>query len=296
MKKVLGTLVVVGVAALSHAGVGTNGAVTLLQAIGGRASGMGEAYAAAGAGDVFGIHYNPAVSVADKQLGALYQRGIADDNFGGVAFAMPIAAGRVAASVIYYSVGQIEMWTNEATPRLITKNGLTDIIAVLSYAKDLDKLSVGGNLKIYNSTLVEEFSTMAFMVDVGGGYAVNENVKVGVAVQNLGTSVKYGETADSLPLVIRGGAAYVKEMGSNKLTVAADVAKFGDDSTIKILVGGEYLINNMLAVRAGYKVGFDTESFTVGAGFMQQKFSVDYAFVPFGDLGTSHRLSFGLKL
>jgi hypothetical protein len=57
------------------------------------------------------------------------------------------------------------------------------------------------------------------------------------------------------------------------------------------------LIHPMFAVRAGYKYNSAMSTLgplaglTLGGGFRYNIFSIDYAFVPYGDLGYTHRIS-----
>jgi hypothetical protein len=62
-------------------------------------------------------------------------------------------------------------------------------------------------------------------------------------------------------------------------------------------IGLEYGLNNILFLRAGYKVNYDEESFSFGFGLAFNKYRVDYAFSDFGDyLGSLHRFSFGFAI
>jgi len=51
-----------------------------------------------------------------------------------------------------------------------------------------------------------------------------------------------------------------------------------------------------LALRVGYKTNQDVGSgITAGIGFKMGKVSIDYGYVPYGDLGNTHRISLGIK-
>ncbi|GAG58644.1 unnamed protein product, partial [marine sediment metagenome] len=59
----------------------------------------------------------------------------------------------------------------------------------------------------------------------------------------------------------------------------------------------EYWVTNIMALRVGYRTGPADEGsgLTVGAGFRAGRILLDYAFVPYGDLGNTHRISLGMK-
>jgi len=110
--------------------------------------------------------------------------------------------------------------------------------------------------------------------------------------------VKFIDETDPLPLNIKAGAAYkvLKD-----LTVACDLDEYIIDNKLYASVGAEYWLKNVLALRSGYRFGYDTSSLGgivglgVGAGVKIWGVTLDYAFVPFGDLGDTHRVSFGAK-
>ena len=61
-------------------------------------------------------------------------------------------------------------------------------------------------------------------------------------------------------------------------------------------IGGEYSYRRMLALRAGYKVGYDSQGATFGFGVTYREVSFDYAFLPVSnELGDSHRFGVGFS-
>ena len=61
-------------------------------------------------------------------------------------------------------------------------------------------------------------------------------------------------------------------------------------------VGAEYMAKKTVALRLGYNGRNDAGTgLTLGGGLMVRRFALDYAFVPFGDLGNAHRFSFAYR-
>ena len=111
---------------------------------------------------------------------------------------------------------------------------------------------------------------------------------VGVAVQNLGTKMKFISQSDKLPLNLKAGAAYEFMPG---LTLALDLNKPIDNS-LRLNAGLEYWPANMFALRVGYDgMNEAGNGMTAGAGFRFQDFALDYAWVDGGDLDDAHRVS-----
>ena len=79
-------------------------------------------------------------------------------------------------------------------------------------------------------------------------------------------------------------------------------AKHPNDNYESLNVGGEYIFNDIISLRGGYKTIFLTdsqESFAIGAGFKQKivgnvAIKVDYAYQDFGKLNAIHKISVGI--
>ncbi len=62
-------------------------------------------------------------------------------------------------------------------------------------------------------------------------------------------------------------------------------------------VGLEYGFRNILFLRGGYKINYDSESYSVGFGLAYDQYRIDYAYSDFGDfLDPVHRFSFGFSI
>jgi hypothetical protein len=62
----------------------------------------------------------------------------------------------------------------------------------------------------------------------------------------------------------------------HRLTAAVDVVQ-SMDSTVKANVGLEYCFAHMLALRGGYKLGYDSDGFQAGLGVHLGAYALDYA-------------------
>jgi hypothetical protein len=110
---------------------------------------------------------------------------------------------------------------------------------------------------------------------------------IGLAVQNIGTGVKFIDQADPLPMNIKAGMA----ARFGPVLLAVDVYKPRDNG-YRVNVGAEGVILNVLALRAGYCTA---NSFTAGGGVTWKTVSVDYAFVPYKVIDATHRISVGVR-
>ena len=100
--------------------------------------------------------------------------------------------------------------------------------------------------------------------------------KLGVALDLLGAEEAFFKNKD------------------HRITLAVD-GIHPNDGEEKLQFGIEYSIYNTLFLRGGYKVNYDTQKYTGGAGMKfsigQRTFAVDYAYVDMDVLDSTHRIS-----
>ncbi|MDD5687960.1 MAG: PorV/PorQ family protein [Elusimicrobia bacterium] len=281
---------------LYSSGTSTSGGTLLKQYVGGRASSMGEAYVAI-SDDLYGLHYNPAgMANLEREFTCTYfQEPEVSFNYGLVGYGQNIGKmGVLAGSVFTYDAGKIE-WEDDSgnVSKLSVQR---DYLYTLGYAKEiLYNFSVGVNAKLFSSTLVEKYNATAYGADIGGLYITPvEGLSVGTVMQNIGTPIKYIAVSDPMPTTFRVGVGYQLSLSQKTdLTVEMDIVK-PNDSDIKENVGLECWIGDMLALRAGYKIGYDLENYSFGLGFEWSKIKIDYSMVSRKNLEIVHIFSVSL--
>ena len=179
----------------------------------------------------------------------------------------------------------------------------SDMAMTFAYAKAdflpdaLPKLDGGFSVKFIRSA-IDDKAAFAAAVDAGAIYHASGKLNISLALQNLGTRMKFEEESDPLPLNLRAGALY---KFSPALNVAAEVNEYLQDEKFYPSVGAEYWFRKAFALRGGYKFGYDTSNLgsevglSLGFGVKVSGLGVDYAFLPFGDLGSIHRFGFWLQ-
>lgn len=275
----------------------TSGALVLKQAVGARAQGMGEAFTAV-ADDAASLYWNAGAMSFNPgtRITAAYLQGLAGSTYGQMMFTQNLNQwGSFGLGMILLQAGEIILDEPDGSERKVASQ--TDIIAQAGYAiKIMDKLGVGVGLKIFDSTLAEEASATAFGADFGIFLAVNENAALGMSIQNVGTEIKYKEEGDPMPLVARAGGSYKITMGqAHEGLLALDLVKENDEDFTAHL-GAEYWYANIIALRLGYKAGYDLESLTTGFGVRWQMMQIDYAFGMLSELDHTHKVSLSLRL
>jgi len=129
---------------------------------------------------------------------------------------------------------------------------------------------------------------------------VDEKMKIGLAVQNLGTKIEFVSESDPLPLNIKLGVGY--KLLDNNLTLGLDI-NYPNDNNINFALGAEYIVKKIRGIILPLRVGYNTKATAdlgspgvgVGLGIIVNKFDFDFAWVPYGDLGQTYRLALKIK-
>lgn len=131
---------------------------------------------------------------------------------------------------------------------------------------------------------IDTYRGNAFAADVGVMVTPIPRLNLGMAVLNVGTKMKINREEFDMPVITRFGVSY----NLDKFIPALDFVHY--DGDLRFHLGGEYVIKEVLFLRAGYRSGYDSKEISAGAGFAMRNFRVDYAFLPDSQdgLGDSH--------
>jgi hypothetical protein len=287
--------------AASAMGVGTSGADFLSVGVGARALAMGSAFTAVDTGlDANTVNWNPGGLgfVEGQNITASYNALMVDENQGYLGYAAPVGAnqGVWATGVNYLMISNIQRRagdTETADSTFASQNFAVNG----SYGKALsDSLAVGGSVKYIREAL-DTYHGNGAAVDAGVLWRTPvKGLSAGAALSNLGSKIG----PDALPLAVKGGVAY--KLFNDSLILASDYDWLINEQTSYVSIGEEYWINRILAMRAGYQFGHGADQLQsktvglgVGIGLKLERRSVDYAFLPYGDLGNTHRITLGVK-
>ncbi len=318
---------VLGIPPLIFAGgEGTTAAPFLKIGTSSRAEGMGGAFTAV-ANDVDANYWNPAglTQLRRSTLGFTHLEWFEGIRYETLTYADKYDyIGAVGVSLGYLYLGDIPKTFETPTGDYDTNStgtfGAADMLVGLAWANSMfvRENKVGLGVKLIQET-IDNSQSFSVGLDVGDQLLLSKmrwyrkaaeegwGVRLipstlGVAVKNLGTPVKYTYQNDPLPMIAQAGLAY--QFLDDDLTFALDGEFRVSESLTTIRAGAEYWIRTGIqtgqdetfdiALRAGYRTGYDSSSapgFSVGAGMVFSSLGLDYVFMPFGDLGVTHRVS-----
>ncbi len=199
-----------------------------------------------------------------------------------LALGTPIAGGTIGAFATYADAGEMEGTDNYGEPT--ARFGASTLTGALGYARG-ERLAVGFSLGFVRDSIEDSEEAAAF-ISAGGLWEATSHLGVGASVLNLGGQLG----GDPLPLCCRVGAA----VSAWSVSAALD-AVIPSEGDPYVQVGGEWQAIDALAVRLGYDAGRDVGSgLSAGLGVLVGRVRMDYAYVPYGDLGNTH--SYGMAI
>src|SRR2546426_1094996 len=269
-----------------------------------RAIGMGGAQVAVAEG-VTSMAYNPAgiMVVGDYGFGATYTAWLASiqHSFAGVVKNVP-GLGAIGVSFILLTTDDIQ----ETTPQYPEGTGrsfrASDYAFSVAFARQVtEQFKVGINGKIIQSYLFDrEIGTSTFAFDIGTLYDIPIlQSHLGVSLTNIGKDLKFINETYSLPTALRFGVLVdVMKDASNSLVTTLQIARI-NDSDERYNWGTEYVFNNLVALRGGWKFAYDQENVTAGFGVRFNSLglnsSLDYGYNNFKYLPGTHSFTFEMQ-
>jgi hypothetical protein len=303
-----------------------------------RATALGDAYVvtASGAEAVF---WNPAglAIIKQKEISTTYINWIFDSQQGALSFAMPMEdIGAIGFQLQYVDFGEFEETSNFSpyikNPDAYGLTGRTfhpfSYLLGLTYARNLtNKFSTGLSIKFAHESLFDGKTVYALVSRYDGAYEnVNtwangllfdfgihyktgyRTVQIAASVQNFGANLKYAKESSAAPLLARFGIA-ADLIGNDALFLDRQDQRLGlefdlfqpNDYDQQAHIGLESEFANTIALRVGYKINYDTEGLTLGAGFKYSlenvRLALDYSYGSIGSyLGDVQRISLGAIL
>jgi hypothetical protein len=289
---------------------GTTSAAFLKLGAGCRAVAMGSAYAGL-ADDASAIYWNPAglAQLQHQELQMYHNESFENIRNDFLAYVHPLSRGVLSVGFSgLYTPKDIERRSglNEADPYepLSPIEGYFqayDVAAHVAYGRWLrENLAAGVSLKFIQQAIDTE-SACGIGADIGLLYRMRRlPLSGGLVIQNIGTPIKFINKSYPLPLNFKLGAAW---RWNKRVVTTLDFNK-PIDNFLFIAGGAEYTPLDFVSLRVGYRYRWyglelgDLSGLSAGAGFHfklhDTSLSFDYAFVPFGVLGNSHRISIGL--
>jgi hypothetical protein len=296
-------------------------AVSILEAApDARATAMGTAFTSVG-GDACSLNNNPAgiSSVNNSELVFSNNRsftGVEQQYIGYVYNLHDIRSSNLKdLGSLGLSFTDLNYNSFDATRAYKTGQGVIgahDRVFSASYGKTIIETAGFGifSAGISGKLIIEEFDADSFKNNAFSAGALwqtafTKGLSFGMVLDNFGSNLKYSSIGEALPAIFKTGASY-RAFGGSAL-FALDIINPSGTSNIYYRAGAEYHPADSVAIRAGYddqkKIG---SGLTAGFGLIvkqldifflfARELDIDYSYVPYGDLGETHRITLNFKL
>ncbi len=262
--------------------------------IGGGARAVALAETMVGEGDdPFVTEYNPAGLVSTVRFAISFAHNSFFQDTRGEYFAAAIPKGKWAfgTRLAYLGTGDIPRRTGPSQEPLGYYDAASGIFQG-AVARMVDERLAIGLSAAFALEHIESETAHSMILGLGARYRVHKSVHIGMSFTNVGPKAKFEEQEFKMPNQVRFGGIWSQE----RLSVRGELLA-AEDEQLRWHFGSEFTPDPRLALRAGLRIGYDTQTFSAGAGVRtaDQRIGVDYAFAPYSDdLGSTHR--FGLTI
>ncbi len=328
LRVLVGTVALIGLAAAGWAdGEGTTAAPFLKIGTSARAEALGGAFTAV-VDDVDATTWNPAglTQLKRSSIGFTHLEWFEGIRYETLSYADKFDTfGAVGVTLGYLYLGDIPKTAETVSGDYDPSGsggtfGASDLLVNLAWAGNLfvRENRIGVGVKVIQEQ-IESSQSFSVGLDVGDQFLLSKTRwyrkaaeeawavnlipgTIAVALKNLGTPVKYSVQTDPLPMSAQVGFAY--QFLEDDLSAALDLEYRMAEQLSVLHAGAEYWIRTGVrgaadpsldfALRAGYRTGYDATSapgFSFGAGVIYSSVGLDYVFMPFGELGSTHRVS-----
>ena len=276
-------------------GPGVAGADYLTLPIGSKSIAMGEVQSAA-IGEPFGWLSNPAALRRMNGLGfgIFHAEWLMETQYDNAAYHQRIN-NRVSVAAGFVSLRRPEIqgydeYGHETEP---LDNGAYQAIAGVAYSF-VPSFAAGLTVKYFNEDL-DDVSAAGVGFDIGALYTItNARLSFGLVAQNLGSDVAFESVKEPLPTTLRGGASWSADVRRDAaaITVAFDVVKPRYEQ-LYACAGAELLLFNTIGARVGYngREYRPGSGLSIGCGIAVKNISFDYAWSPYDEFGSVHRVA-----
>jgi outer membrane protein OmpA-like peptidoglycan-associated protein len=269
-----------------------------------RQTGLGEAFTAYY--DCNSVLYNPAslALLEYEYFTVTHNKWIFGSSQSYFGMGLPFNWGFLSGGIVYFNQGEIDLYNNWVYQDI--RKGNYDLGVILGYGGRFHRyVTAGVNVKLlYHDWSDYTMATYAF--DAGAicpnvelPYGIG-NLNAGLVVQNIGPKEKLRYIGFNQPMTPKLGIAVeFPEVSVFNFNLLADASYPIFDAGFRANMGLEIWAWKQIALRAGYRIGYDVSkaNLTFGAGLKYKSFNLDYALVNYQPFtGSTHRFTLCMRL
>ncbi len=229
------------------------------------------------------------------QLSAAYAQHFQETNYNSLSFTYPFEKFGMNIAYGGMNYGNMDMTLEDANGDYIENGTFSadDGFVSVSAGTDItESIHAGVGMK-YIWQNIDGSAISGFAINLSGVYLSDEEWYISAGFENVGPDV------EGYPMPASAFASFIQPVNDDFICGAE--ARLFFDETAWLKVAGEYNIKNMFFARAGYSLPVTNNNnslgewyernLSIGFGFEYMFFSVDYAWLPFGELGNTNMFS-----
>lgn len=264
----------------------------LRSGVGARAQAMGGAYLAQ-AQDASAVYWNPSAlgRLESKELFLYHSRLVSDFTYDYLAYAQSFKRrGSLGLALGRFSKGAFDARDAGGRP-LGEFTASTSLLAAAYGIRVSGSMSVGAGIQAIQSKIDSHASHGAAM-DISGTWQPNLMSRLAAGIYHIAPAMRFLEESFHLPTTLSLGAS---RRLFGVFTLNADAGYGLYDRKLGFSLGGELSFAGIASLRTGYLMERGAAGpwagTALGGGFaLFHRARVDYAFVPAGELGSTHHM------
>jgi len=265
-----------------------------------RAAGMGDAYTALSDGS-YGMYYNPAGMLSILGYEAQYTRGF---WWGGIGYDYltlvnpdPILSwGKIGLGFLWVRAEESALNDEIIDWDCPECGGSSYSLYGFQFGSAFDivenVLSVGLKLD-FTTEYMEDYVDFKAYCDIGFIYRTifsGNLLRVGLVLTGLGSDSVYVSEGFDFPVNVRLGISDEFVLEDSKLVLSGEIFSEFRTGRHNFFIGAEYLVNDFISFRAGYKTAGYTHP-SLGVGIRKENIELHYAYNSLDGYGATHTLS-----
>ncbi|MBN2009188.1 PorV/PorQ family protein [candidate division KSB1 bacterium] len=297
---------------------GTSAATFLKIGVGAKATAMGGAFVAL-ANDASAMYWNPAgvAQVPQNELMVTHINWPADIKYEYLGYVQHLPyIGSVGVSCSFLHTDDMAVTTEYLPHGTGEYFSYSDLMVGLTWSLNMTNRFSFGITGKYVREDIAELNMQNWMIDLGTYYWTGfKSLRFAVSLVNFGPDLKPGGhyqkktkegkyiqedyEAFSPPTVFRiGSAMEFFDNETHSLTGSIQMSHPVDNAE-NVVIGVAYGFLKKVELRSGYKINYDEERFTFGAGMKvplaSTSLKIDYCYGEFGRLQSTHQFSIGFN-
>lgn len=274
---------------------GTTGAEFLQIGLGAKQAALGQAFTSIEGGiDSLGWNNAGLTKVKNIEGTFMHYEGFEGIKYEYVGIATKLTSiGVLGFSANYLTAGK--MIGRDIAGKLTEEFTANSMGINLAYAREIiTNIDMGIGFRWIQEKIENEIAT-GFSADLGIlAKLFSEELRIGMSIQNIGTKMKFINESYAQPLTMRLGIGYELVLNKYFEALIAIDGVIPERERVYLNFGSELCYSKLFAIRVGYSTDKNLEKgigITIGGGIRWQEYELDYAYIPFGDLGATHRFS-----